>query len=451
MSRSPKLEKLVGFFPSFSNLAESGRAVLIAKRYKEMGGRVIFFSHGGKYEFLAKENGFKIIKVNPIITEEHINEYFKIVALETFHSKIFDEDFIYENVNEEITAFKKSKIKLLVSTNNLTCAISARAANIPLISINSDPGIFVLKIPDTLENPFTFFFPQALKVQILNWFIRISKLYLKSINKISLKFGVPPFENPLDLYDGDITLVTNYLEYINIFHNQQNFPENNYIGSILIDELFEKDVSNKISSEIKTHLKKPGKSILLSLGSSGSKDLFLKILKVLNKTSYNVIGIYTSILEEKDLPKLNKNILLKKFVPSISKVSEFVDLAIIHGGQGTVFSTIFSKKPIIGFPMQIEQHINLEKIVGHGCGIMLSRKYFSEKKLLKSITKILNNYDKYLHNIENLKNKLLKAEGDKKAARIIFEIITKNKSHLNSILQRESIFKKKSKYKLFVE
>lgn len=427
MSKSyPQLEQLVGFFPSFSNLAETGRAVMIAKRYKELGGRVIFFSHGGKYEFLARDNNYQIVKVNPIITEEQIKEYFKIIALETFHSKIFNEDLILENVREEIVAFKKTGIKLLVSTNNLTCAISARAAKIPYININPDPGLFALKIPDTLENPFTFLIPQSLKVRFLNWLMLRSKLYLKPINKVALRVRIPPFKNALELYDGDITLVTNCLEFINIFPNQQDFPKDNYIGIILIDELFEKEESKKINAEIKTHLKKPGRSILISLGSSGSKELFLKILKTLNKTKYNVIGIYTSILDKRELPEVNDNILLKKFVPSISKVTEIVDLAIIHGGQGTVFTTIYAKKPIIGFPMQIEQHISLEKIVGHGCGLMLSRKYFSEKKLLNAINKIFNNYNKYLINVQNLMHKLPIAEGDKNAARKILEVVKKN-------------------------
>ena len=41
MSVSSRLEQLVGFFPSFSNLAETGRAVIIAKRYKELGGLLL--------------------------------------------------------------------------------------------------------------------------------------------------------------------------------------------------------------------------------------------------------------------------------------------------------------------------------------------------------------------------------------------------------------------------
>ncbi len=423
---SLRLEKLVGFFPPFTNLSEAGRAVMIAKRYRELGGNVIFFRHGGEYEFLARENDFKIINVKPILSKEIIKEYFKILSFETFNSKIlFNEDWIFENVKEEIAAFKKAGVKLLVSTNNLTCAISARAVKIPYININPGAGYFALRIPDTLENPFTILIPQILKIYVLNWFMVRTKLYLKSINNVAQKFGITPFKSVLELYDGDITLVTNNLEFINIFRNQQDFPKEAYIGVILLDELFEKKGSDATNLEIDSHLKKPGKSILISLGSSGTKELFIKILKTLNKTNHNVIAVYTFVLEKNDLPKIRDNILLKKFVPSISKLIENVDLAIIHGGQGTVFSTVYAKKPIIGYPMHMEQHINLEKIVGHGCGLMLSKKYFSEKKLLKAINKIFNNYSKYLNNAINLANKLPKADGDKRVAQRILEIITK--------------------------
>jgi len=430
MNESPyENNHLVGFFPSFFNLAEAGRGVMIAKRYKELGGKVIIFSHGGKYEFLARENGFQIINVNPTITEEKVEVLFKALALETFNPKILlDKEWILENIEEEIKAFIKTGIKVLVSTNNLTSAFSARAAKIPYININSGPGFFALKIPDSLENPFTYLIPQSLKIRILNWLMINTKLYLKTINNIASTVGIPPFNNPLDLYDGDITLVTNNLEFINIFPNQQQFPSEDYIGIILIDELFKNNYfkdkdSNRINEEIITHLKKPGKSILVSLGSSGSKELFIKILKTLNNTKYNVIAIHTSILNEKELTKLNDNILLKKYVPSISKVTEMVDLAIIHGGQGTVFSTVYAKKPIIGYPMQIEQHINLEKIVGHGSGLMLSKKYFSEKKLIKAINEIFNNYSKYLACAQTLANKLPPANGDKKAALKILDVV----------------------------
>ena len=144
----------------------------------------------------------------------------------------------------------------------------------------------------------------------------------------------------------------------------------------------------------------------------------------MNKTKYNVIALYALILKEEELPDVNDNVILKKFAPSISELNELVDLAIIHGGQGTVDTAAYSGKPIIGFPMQFEQHLNLEMLVKHGTAIIASRKYFKEENLLKDISMIFDNYDKYLKNAQKLSNILPKPQGDKNAVKIILKILS---------------------------
>jgi UDP:flavonoid glycosyltransferase YjiC (YdhE family) len=425
-----KQKPLVGFFPSADNLAEYGRAVMIAKRFKKLGGNVIFFSHGRKYEFLIRKNGFKLIKVEPTFTEELLREWSDIASLEKIHPKnLIEHDWFFENVKEEIKAFKKTGIDLLVSTNCITCSISARAANIPYINIKPGAGKLALDIPDSLKNGFTRLIPRSISRRFVTWYIRRTKFCLRPINKIAKEFGVPPFKRSIDLWKGDITLLTSSLEFINVFQNQQILPTENYVGMILPDEIVSKTFSNKeekeIESEIKAHLKRPGKSILLTLGSSGKKEFFIKLIETLNKTDYNVIAIYTSVLNEEDIQKLKlkDNILMLKFVPSIGKINRMVDLAIVHGGQGTVYTAAYSKKPIIGFPMIYDQHLNLEKLVGHGVGIMLSKKYFTEKKLLNAINEIFNNYNKYLDNANKLADKIPPPMGDKNTAKIIMRVL----------------------------
>ena len=88
----------------------------------------------------------------------------------------------------------------------------------------------------------------------------------------------------------------------------------------------------------------------------------MRSLKALNQTDYNVIATYTSILNEEELPKLNDNILLKKFIPNIAKLNQMVDLAIIHGGRGTVYTAAYSGKPAIGIPLHSEQQHNLDNL-----------------------------------------------------------------------------------------
>jgi len=425
MNRSNE-KPLVGFFPLSYNLAETGRAVLVAKRYVELGGKAVFFSHGGKYEHLIEDFGYNMVRVNPVYTEEAIKE---IISINRGEKKgiPYKESFLRESVKEEIAAYNKAGVKMIVSFVNIPCSISARAAGIPLVCVSPAPGKFHFTTPDNFENSFIRLIPQLLKVKILNLCYIRSKKFLKPFNVIVSEYNLKPFKSSVSIFYGDTTLATNFLEFINIFPGQQSFPDEDYIGIISLEEVFSGQFSEKkskvIEHEIRQHLNKPGKSILLTMGSSGDKQFFLNILHVLSKTPHRVIAVYTNILNEDELPVVNENILLMKFVPSIQKLHKIVDLAIIHGGQGTVYTAAYAGKPIIGFPMHSEQHLNLEKMVGHGAGLMLSRKYFKEKQLLVRINEIFEDYDIYLKNAQALTKKLPKPKGDKNAARRLVEIL----------------------------
>jgi len=54
---------LVGFAPVFYSIGETVPHVKIAERYIKEGGKAIFFSHGGNYEYLAEEIGCKVINL----------------------------------------------------------------------------------------------------------------------------------------------------------------------------------------------------------------------------------------------------------------------------------------------------------------------------------------------------------------------------------------------------
>jgi len=418
----------IGFFPLSYSLAETGRAVIIAKRYMELGGDAVFFTHGGEYEYLIKNIGCKIFKLTPYFSEDFVKRIRGIIKGDQ-KGVLYTTAYLREAISNEIAAYKKAKVQLIVSTHNYSCCISARAAQIPLIGITTGPGTFYLSIPDMYENVLTRYIPQFLKIRIFNLFFPKAKDFLNPFNIVAGEYNLKPFKSTYELYNGDVTLATNFLEFINIFPNQQEFPAENYIGIILLEELFKensaKEKNNELEDDILRHLKQSEKSILISMGSSGDKTLFLKILQTLNNTPYRVVAVYSNILKEKELPEVNENILLKKYVTSIAQLHKMVDLAIIHGGQGTVFTAAYAGKPIIGFPMQYEQHLNLEKIVGHGSGFMLSYKYFNKEKLLQAINKIFINYNQFLQNSQKLAQILPKPEGDKKAVQRIMEVLAK--------------------------
>jgi UDP:flavonoid glycosyltransferase YjiC (YdhE family) len=426
---------LVGFFPAADNLAECGRAVMIAKRLQDLGSNIIFFSHGRKYDFLIEKNGFTVIHVQPDFKDELIHDWYKLAELNIIYAKsLVDYTWLAENIKAEIEAFTKTGIDLLVSTNSITCAISARAAHIPYINIKPGAGAVTLSIPDFLNNGFTRLIPKQLSTKLFTWCLQRTKLWLKPVNKVAKDFGVPPFKRSLDLWEGDTTLLTSHLEFINIFPHQQLWPAENYVGMTLLDEIMTNTFSQKEIDEIETkiahHLNKPGKSILVTLGSSGDKDFFIQLLKALEKTAYNIVVVYTSVLDTTDVQDLHltDNIFMLPFVPSINKLHHMVDLAIIHGGQGTVYSAVYAKKPVIGIPQHFEQQLNLEKLVGHGMGIMLSKKYFSEQQLYTAINEVFNNYDTYCTKAEKLGNTIHPPQGDINTAKIIMKMVQEKNS-----------------------
>jgi len=412
---------LVGFFPLFYNLAESGRAILVAKRYIEQGGKAIFFSHGGEYEKLTREIECKIVKVDPIYSEKFIEDLWKYSRLEKMGAP-FPKKILKEHVEAEIEAYKKTGVKLIVTTNNFPCCISARAAGIPLISITPKVIGKFTKYPEDAEFFLTRSIPEWMKLKVLNWYFPKSKMWSRPFNKIAKDYNLSNFKNSIEITKGDYTLYTDFLELLKLPNLEKNLQEF-YIGPIFMDELFKMTFSNELlDDEIKKHLHKPGRSILFSLGSSGTKELFLKVINALNKTNYNVIAVYSSILSEDDLPVVNDNIILKKFVPSIKEINRNVNLAIIHGGQGTVYTAAYAGKPVIGIPMQFEQHLNLEILIKHGTACIESRRYFKEKFFLKTIEDIFDNYNIYLKKAQKLASQLPRAEGDKNAVEILLKI-----------------------------
>ena len=421
-STSSNKKPLVGFFPLFYNLAETGRAVLVAKRYIEHGGQAIFFSHGGEYEKLARDLGCKVVKVDPIYSKEFIDDLWKYSRLEKMGAP-FPEKILREHVEAELAAYKQTGVELILTTNNFPCSVSARAAGIPLISITPKVIGKFIKYPDDAEFFLTRFIPKSLKLKVLNWYFPRSKIWSRPFNKLAKTYNLPGFHNSSDMTKGDYTLYTDFLELLQLPESEVT-PSEHYIGPIFLDELFNKTLPKEQSdNKIKQHLQKPGKSILFSLGSSGTKEFFLKVLMALNKTNYNVIAIYASVLSEDELPVVNDNIILKKFVPSIRELNHAVDLAILHGGQGTVYTAAYAGKPVIGFPMQFEQHLNLEVLVKHGMARIESRRYFKEQLFLKTIEDVFDNYDVYLKNAQKLASRLPKPEGDKNAAGILLNII----------------------------
>lgn len=413
---------LVGFFPVYVTIGETYTMLKMAQFYREQGGQVVFFSHGGEYEHIPKEQGFKVIRIKPMIS---------IGNLLTNYLLQNSEEDIIKIIEDEVEIYKKEGIKALVHTNIYFDAIMApRVAGIPLFSCVS--GCWTLPFfkakrspyPDKRENLLTRCVPASVKNWMTNYYMLHYKgPVIKKINQISKKMNIDfRINSPAEVMLGDYTFICDDINFLDL-KPTKDFPAESYIGAILPDDVFERDT--QIDRDIKKHLDRPGKSILLTLGSVKEKELFLRVLNALNKTSYNIIATYTTILNENEPPDFNDNILLKKFITNISEIHRNVDLSIIHGGRGTAYTAAYAGKPVIGIPYQMEQQSYIDCLVRHKAAVKISKKYFQEKKLIDAIETIFGKYDYYLNNAQNLAQKLPPPNGEKNAVKKIIEILEK--------------------------
>jgi UDP:flavonoid glycosyltransferase YjiC (YdhE family) len=406
-------ERPVGFFPFFANLAETSRLVRTAERFRELGGQAVFFSHGGDYEELARESGFAIEAVAPIYTEEQIRDLMKFDQLEKWGDP-FPEEWLIEHVLSEERAYERRGVSLVVTGFNVPCVLSARKAHIPLVYIipgTALPAYFragLATFPDAFENALTRLLPNRLKDRVTNWVVLRSRVGTGAFNRVARRFGLPPLPNSLSLWMGDYTLASDLKEALDL-PEEYDLPEEDYSGPLLAH------LGIPLEEEVRAHLERPGPSIYFAMGSSGNKQLYLRALAALEGTEYNVVAAYTTILTEDELPRVGSNILLKKVVPA-EVVNKMVDLAVLHGGQGTFYTAAYSGKPVVGIPMQPEQQYNIDILVRHGSAIRLSKRHFREEALLGVIETILADYDSYRARAEALARRLPVVDGARRGA-----------------------------------
>jgi UDP:flavonoid glycosyltransferase YjiC (YdhE family) len=406
-------EHPVGFFPFFANLAETSRLVRTAEQFRELGGRVVFFSHGGDYEELARESGFAIQRVPPVYSDEQVEDLMKFDQLEKWGDP-FPDEWLIEHVLSEERAYAERGVSLVVTGFNVPCVLSARKAGVPLVYIipgTALPAYFkagLATFPDTFENALTRLLPNRLKDRATNWIVLRSRAGTGAFNRVARRFDLPPISSTLSLWMGDYTLASDLKEALDL-PAEYDLPEEDYSGPLLAK------LGLPVDEGVKAHLERPGRSIYFAMGSSGNKEIYLRALAALRRTDYNVVAAYTTILGEDELPSVGNNLLLKKVVPA-EIVNKMVDVAVLHGGQGTFYTAAYSGRPVVGIPMQWEQQYNIDILVRHGSAIRVSKRHFSEEALLGAITTILGDYETYRARAEALARRLPMVDGAQRGA-----------------------------------
>ncbi len=125
------------------------------------------------------------------------------------------------------------------------------------------------------------------------------------------------------------------------------------------------------------------------MGSSANRDILKTAIQSFDGAPYTVIAPIKAHLRENNI-HVPENVLVFDWLPA-HKVNPLADIAVIHGGQGTVQTACVSDTPFVGIGLQPEQEGNIEAIVRYGSAVKLSKRRLSRASLLQAIESLLKN------------------------------------------------------------
>lgn len=398
------------FAPETFNIAETTRMIEVAKACQEEF-EPHFLGYGGQFMSLVQEAGFVFHHLQPYYTAEKINYLWKIDRMESA-GEPFTVDEISERVQSELDLFASLKPVAIVIGFTLTIYVSARIAKIPLIAITPfsfTRPFFEAKLatfPDQFRVSFLKYVPKSW----LNWAMTVwslrTKAWTKNFNYVLKRYGHKPFNNLMALWEADYMLIA---ETPDITGVTQLPPNWHYVGPIFAH--LDTKIPPETQAWIENHAQK--KLIYCAMGSSGNQNIVQQVIQAFGKTDYSVIAP----VQAHGITQVPANVLVTGWLPA-PYVNGLADLAVIHGGHGTVQTACASGTPFVGIGMQPEQEWNIDFIVRKGSAIRLSRREVTPNQLINAIDYLAHN--QMAHDVaKQIQSEYSKWDGAKLSAEFI--------------------------------
>ena len=384
------------------NWAETHRMAAIGKEFHKRGFKV--YSIGkGYYEHLLKEDMIHVeLNADSMwYSQERIH---KLMHMDEYGNDYCTKSELKLIVSEEIEMLQKVKPDIVITGYRTTLSLSCRYVKIPLVWVLSavvSPIYFKMGLATMPERtPLEYIKnikDKKMQAKYYSTLALKNNATSKVWNEIAKEYGLESLKSDLDIFNGDYNLMSDSME---LFEEFSELPPNySFCGPLFNYEQITLPIC------VKNYKKSSNRKIFISMGSSGEKKIFLNLLELLKHIDADIFISTTSIFEQNDILDFPNNFYFAKAFPH-KEMAEWVDLSIIHGGQGTVYTTILGGKPFIGIPMFSEQQYNLENIEKFGSCIRMCETDLNTEFFKNSVEKLLKD-NSYLENAKKLREIVL--------------------------------------------
>ncbi|MGO9776984.1 MAG: nucleotide disphospho-sugar-binding domain-containing protein [Terracidiphilus sp.] len=408
-------KRVLLFAPCAYNLAETSRMVEIAKAVARHPAashafEIHFISDGGDFESMIEKHGFALTRLEPRLTKEKIELIAKVDRGEKFAPAFTDAELI-ERVNSEMACLKQLMPAAVVTGSYVTIPVTCRVLKIPLVWVVQTTWLSEFfchgaGMTDKVR-------PAALKamadwfvLRFINFWIRYG--FLNAINRTAHHFGVAGFGTIFEFWRGDLALVAEPPEFSGV----KLPPNHHFIGPLIPQDEF------ILPPEIAT-IPRNRPLIYLAMGSSGTPEIVARIVESFAEQPYCVIAPVKFQLEQVHRVRVPPNVLVTDWLPAV-EANKMADLAVIHGGIGTVMAAALAGKPVVGVGMQMEQVANLACLERLGFAIRVPKSKDPSRKIQAAIRRLLSD-EQAKAKAASFAEAIARWDGGKTAAKILFE------------------------------
>lgn len=422
----------------FQDSGDATRAIEIAKGIKkyspqDIDPRIIFLSHGSPFEQRVIACGFEIYHAEPKMDGIGVLHDCKM----TLDNFIGDKQLAKKLIEGEVRAYKEIEPDVVLFGFWFIAGLAYRMMERKILGICYVPLPLTTKeylntIPDIPEQVrFFSIFP----LKIRRWFLRYFPLFIKrrlaplrqpNILWAASKLGWKgeTLVNLFDMLKADLTIVNDLPDY----YCQSSFPESVIFAGPLF---YQPNKGESIDPQIQKIFSAENRNVKIfcTLGSSGTKEQLLEIVKVFthgeglewNGVILSPISVCPITEAKIILGKRAGVYITDSFIPA-QKVNALADIVICHGGQGTVQTALHSGTPLVGVATQAEQFLNLYNVESQGAGIRIPMNKWNAENIQKAVHKIVANRE-FNRAVIRLKGRMDSMDGVKNSAEVIWKKI----------------------------
>ncbi|MCA9376842.1 hypothetical protein H6763_04345 [Candidatus Nomurabacteria bacterium] len=410
-----------------SSIAHIIRSFALAEEFEKDNHKVFFTSCLLKKDFIQSK-GYEVVETyHPFNLNDEEDQSVNYLSS---HKKEMVDWF-----KAEINASEKVGADVVISSPAFFGSHVTLATGIPTVSLMngqylpSSKGLMGLSLAkDTLKN--------ALLRSLLRPIFKkeFIKKYLSEVLDVYRLIGI---ENNIktqeDLYSQMPILIPGDEE----FEPQRYLDEKTKFVGPLFWNGFER-IDGNLTEEAIKEFKGNDKLIFLTFGGSVfNKEVYDRILKGMEEVEAKVIVALGPNFDRKSFPDDSERLMIRNFVPGL-RVSKLSDVIVNTGSQGAIMQALCNGKPVVAFPVGIDQAYFANRLEEMGVGINVNKiriTGFSKREsyqfvdnsipenMVKAVLRILKE-SKYSDSAREYSERLLRRHPD--PAREIVDFIYKN-------------------------